>query len=474
MSEVRTRFAPSPTGYMHIGNLRSALFAYLTAKSMDGTFILRIEDTDQAREVEGAVKFIQDTLAMVGLTPDEGEGYGGNCGPYIQSKRKELYLKYAEELVEKGYAYYCFCDEERLNKLREIADARKVPFMYDGHCAKIPLEEARERIKNGEPYVIRQKMPKEGFTEYHDLVFGDIKIENSTLEDQILIKSDGFPTYNFANVVDDHLMNITHVNRGFEYLSSTPKYLLLYKAFGWESPLYIHAPWVIKADGTKISKRNKDDNLMDLINRGFLPEAIVNYLAFLGWSPKENREFFTLDELAKAFDIHRISKSSGCYDVKKLEWYNSHYIKEMDDKKYLDWVKKYLTLDISSKSEEWVDTLLLTYKTHISKGEDINDEVKNFFSSEYNLADDCVEFLNSDEIIPKVTSLFADKLEKIEDWNRDNINNAIEEVKNELNVKGKLLYMPLRIKASGYMHGPELDACIYLLGKEKSIKNLRK
>lgn len=472
--DVRTRFAPSPTGYMHIGNLRSALFTYLTAKSMGGKFILRIEDTDQEREVEGAVEFIQNTLKLVGLIPDEGEGFGGEYGPYIQSKRTDIYKKYAEQLVEQGDAYYCFCDEERLNKLREIADARKVPFMYDGHCASIPLEEARKRIANGEKYVIRQKMPKEGVTEYHDLVFGDIKIENATLEDQILIKSDGFPTYNFANVIDDHLMHITHVNRGFEYLSSTPKYLLLYKAFGWESPLYIHAPWVIKADGTKISKRNKDDNLMDLINRGFLPEAIVNYLAFLGWSPKDNREFFTLKELEENFDINRISKSSGCYDVKKLEWYNAHYIKEMDDEKYLNWIKKYLTLDVSQKSDEWVNKLLLTYKSHISKGEDINEEVKNFFSDEYNLSDECKEFLASDEIIPKVINMFADELEKITDWNCENINQAIENVKNGLSVKGKLLYMPLRIKASGYMHGPELDACIYLLGKEKAINNLRK
>ncbi len=253
--EVRTRFAPSPTGYMHIGNLRSALFTYLTAKSMGGKFILRIEDTDQERKVEGAVEFILNTLNMLGLHPDEGAGVGGDFGPYYQSERLDIYKKYAEELVEKGDAYYCFCDEERLEKLREIASARKVPFTYDGHCSHIPLEEARKRVLNGEKYVIRQKMPKEGVTSYIDTVYGEIKVENSALEDQILIKSDGFPTYNFANVIDDHLMKISHVNRGNEYLSSTPKYLLLYKALGWESPVYIHQPLVIKADGTKISKK---------------------------------------------------------------------------------------------------------------------------------------------------------------------------------------------------------------------------
>lgn len=472
--KTRTRFAPSPTGYMHIGNLRSALFAYLTAKSMGGDFILRIEDTDQERKVEGAVDFICQTLDLVGLKVDEGVGAGGNYGPYYQSERLDIYKKYAEELVEKGDAYYCFCDEERLNKLREIASARKVPFTYDGHCAGIPLEEARKRIAAGEKYVIRQRMPKEGVTSYVDTVYGEIKIDNSTLEDQILIKSDGFPTYNFANVIDDHLMEITHVNRGNEYLSSTPKYLLLYKSFGWESPIYVHLPLVIKADGTKISKRNKDDNLMDLINRGFLPEAIINYLALLGWSPKENREIFSLKELEQAFDINRISSAPGCYDIKKLEWFNSHYIKAMEDDKYLEWIKKYLTLDISNKTEEWVNKLLLTYKGHISVGEEINDVVKNFFSDEYNLSEECTTFLASDPVIPLVIEKFISEIEAISDWTTDNINIAIDNVKNSLNVKGKLLYMPLRIKASGYIHGPELDACIYLLGKEKTLNNLRK
>ena len=472
--KVRTRFAPSPTGYMHIGNLRSALFAYLTAKSMDGDFILRIEDTDQERKVDGAVEFILNTLNMMGLNPDEGAEKGGNYGPYYQSQRLDIYKKYAEILIEKGYAYYCFCDEERLNKLREIANARKVPFTYDGHCSHIPLEEAKKRIANGEKYVIRQKMPKEGVTSYVDTVYGEIKVDNSTLEDQILIKSDGFPTYNFANVIDDHLMEISHVNRGNEYLSSTPKYLLLYKAFGWESPIYIHQPLVIKADGTKISKRNKDDNLMDLLDRGFLPEAIINYIALIGWAPKDNQEFFSLKELEKAFDIHRISTAPGCYDIKKLEWFNAHYIKEMDDEKYLNWIKPFLKFDISNKSDDWVNKLLLTYKTHINCGEMINDVVKNFFAESYELDDECKNFLESDEIIPLVIEKFASEIEQINDWNTDNINIAIENTKNGLNVKGKLLYMPLRIKASGFMHGPELDACIYLLGKEKTLENLRK
>ena len=308
----------------------------------------------------------------------------------------------------------------------------------------------------------------------YDEIYGDITVENAELDDMILIKSDGFPTYNFANVVDDHTMNITHVVRGNEYLSSSPKYQRLYDAFGWEKPTYIHVAMVLGEDGNKLSKRNGDASFMDLYHDGYLPEAIVNYLTLLGWSPADNNEVFTLEELAEKFDETRISKSSSQYDVKKLEWFNSQYIKKMDDEKYLEWIKPFLTHDTTGKSEEWINKLLITYKSHISKGCDIDEEVKNFFMDEYNLSDECKEFLASDEVIPSVISTFADELEAISEWNTDNINAAIENVKNKCNVKGKLLYMPLRIKASGYMHGPELDACIYLLGKDKSLNNLRK
>ena len=472
--KVRTRFAPSPTGYMHIGNLRTAIYEYSVARKYKGDFILRIEDTDQERKVDGAVDFIYNTLSLCGFKIDEGPNNEGNYGPYVQSERKDIYKKYAEELVEKGVAYYCFCTEEELDKMRELANARKVPFLYNGKCSHLTKEEIEENLKAGKPYVIRQKMPKEGQTIVEDVVYGKIKIDNSVLEDQILLKSDGFPTYNFANVIDDHLMEITHVIRGKEYLDQTAKYNLLYDAFGWEKPTYIHVAMVLGEDGNKLSKRNGDASFMDLYEDGYLPEAIVNYLTLLGWSPADNNEVFTLEELAEKFDETRISKSSSQYDVKKLDWFNSQYIKNMDDEKYLAWIKPFLTHDTSSKDEEWVNKLLLTYKSHISKGKDINDEVKNFFADEYNLSDECKEFLASDEVIPTVISTFADELEAITDWNTDNINAAIENVKNKCNVKGKLLYMPLRIKASGYMHGPELDACIYLLGKDKSLNNLRK
>ncbi len=368
MKKVRTRFAPSPTGYMHVGNLRSALFAYLIARHYGGEFILRIEDTDRSRYVEGAVEFIYDIFNKFGLKIDEGPNNEGKCGPYIQSERLPLYKKYAEELVKMGKAYYCFCSEERLEKLRKEAEENKVPFLYDKHCLKLSKEEVEAKIKAGIPYVIRQNIPDEGITEYDDLVYGHIAIENRLLEDQILIKSDNYPTYNYANVIDDHLMGITHVTRGNEYLSSTPKYLLLYEAFGWESPVYIHMPHVIKTDGTKISKRNKDDNLIDLLNDGYLPEAIINYLAFLGWSPEDNEEILSLDELIKKFDIKRISKSSGAYDVMKLRWVNSHYIKKLDDDKLIELVRPHLenTYDLPNKRDEWIKDLILLYSDHLS------------------------------------------------------------------------------------------------------------
>lgn len=472
--KVRTRFAPSPTGYMHIGNLRSALFEYLTAKSKDGEFILRIEDTDQSRYVEGAVEFIYKTLELCKMNIDEGPLNGGKYGPYIQSERLDLYQKYAYELVEKGEAYYCFCDEERLNKLREEADLRKVAFMYDGHCKSLTKEEINRRIANGEKYVIRQKMPKEGVTEFDDLVYGHIAIENNVLEDQILLKSDGYPTYNFANVIDDHLMGITHVVRGNEYLSSTPKYLLLYKALGWESPLYVHLPLIVKEGGKKISKRDGDSNFMDLYNDGYLPEGIINYLALLGWTSADNREIFTLDELIKVFDPTRINTSPSVYDVKKLQWVNAHYIKELSIDKLLEITLPHLekSYDISEKNDEWLKELVSIYQNHISYGKQIVDEVALFFNEDLKLNDECVEFMNQDGVSNTI-SVFRDQIESIDDWTVENISNAISKTKELSGVKGKMLFMPIRIKVSGQMHGPELPNTIYLLGKDKVLNRLK-
>ncbi len=471
--KVRTRFAPSPTGYMHIGNLRTAIFEYLLAKKYDGSFILRIEDTDQQREVPGAIDFIYKTLELCGFVIDEGPNNDKGYGPYIQSERKEIYKKYAEELVKMGKAYYCFCSEEELNEMRELANKRKKPFLYDGRCSRLSPETVQANIEKGMPYVIRQKMPKTGVTVVEDLIYGKIKIDNSILDDQILLKSDGFPTYNFANVIDDHLMAITHVIRGKEYLDQTAKYNLLYEAFGWEKPIYAHVAMVLGVDGTKLSKRNGDASFMDLYNDGFLPAAIVNYLSLLGWSPATNQELFTMDELIKNFDETRISKSSSQYDVKKLEWFNHQYIKKMNDTEYLTWIKNYFTQDTTTKSDEWVNKLLLVYKDHLNYGKEIDELTKDFFKADINIASEAQEFLDSDPIIPDVIECFKNEIENIPEWTVDNINNAINNVKNKVNVKGKLLYMPIRIKVSGLMHGPELADTIYLIGQDVILERLK-
>lgn len=470
--KTRTRFAPSPTGFMHIGNLRTAIFEYLVAKHDGGDFILRVEDTDQNRKVEGAIDFIYDTLKLCNIEISEGPNNEGNFGPYIQSERLYFYKHYAEELVKMDKAYYCFCTEETLEEMREEADKKKIPFLYDGRCSRLSKEEIAEKIKNGEKYVIRQKMPKEGFSIVNDVVYGDIKVENKVLEDQILLKSDGYPTYNFANVIDDHLMNITHVIRGNEYLSQTPKYNLLYEAFGWTQPTYIHVPMVLGEDGNKLSKRNGDASFMDLYNEGYLPEAIVNYLVLLGWSPETNQEVYTMDELIKAFDAKRISKSPSSYDVKKLQWFNQKYIKNLSDEEYIKFVKPFLTYDVSDKSDDWVNKLLLIYKDHISYGKEINDVVNIFFNDEITISKENEEFLNSDENIPVVINAYKEEISNITDWNVDNIAEVINNVKEKTGIKGKLLYMPMRIKISGIEHGPELPDEIYLIGKEKVIDRL--
>ena len=348
---VRTRFAPSPTGYMHIGNLRTALFAYLIAKKQDGDFILRIEDTDQERYVEGAVDVIYDTLRVAGLNWDEGPDIGGPVGPYVQSERMGMFKSYAEELVKTGHAYYCFCDKERLEEVRKIQEASHIAPMYDRHCRNLSPEEIQEKLDAGVPYVIRQKMPLEGTTTFHDDIYGDVTVENSTLDDQILIKTDGMPTYNFANVVDDHLMGITHVIRGSEYLSSTPKYNLLYQAFGWEIPTYIHCPPVMKDAQNKLSKRNGDASYQDLRAKGYLSAAILNYICLLGWSPRgeyAEQEIFSLDELRKVWSPDGISKSPAIFDPLKLRAINAEYIRRLSPDAFL------------AAAEPWIDQAVHT------------------------------------------------------------------------------------------------------------------
>ena len=463
--KVRTRYAPSPTGFMHIGNLRTAIFEYLLAKKYNGDFILRIEDTDQEREVEGAIDFIYNTLDLCGFKIDEGPNNEGNFGPYIQSKRKDIYKEYALKLVEMGKAYYCFCSEEELTKMREKADARKKPFLYDGRCSRLSKEKIEENLKNNVPYVIRQKMPKEGVTIVEDLIYGKVKIDNSILDDQILLKSDGFPTYNFANVIDDHLMEITHVIRGKEYLDQTAKYNLLYEAFGWEKPTYIHVAMVLGEDGNKLSKRNGDASFMDLYNEGYLPEAIVNYLSLLGWSPETNQEVFSMEELISNFNEERISKSSSQYDVKKLKWFNHQYINKMDDEKYFS--------NECDKSEEWLNHLLLIYKSHLNYGKEINELTSSFFNKEFVIDAEAKEFMESDEVIPKVVDVFKEEIKATSNWSVETLQEVINNVKEKAGVKGKMLFMPIRIAASGIMHGPELADTLYLIGKEEILNRLK-
>ena len=472
--KVRSRFAPSPTGFMHIGNLRTAIYEYLLAKKNNGDFILRIEDTDQERKVEGAVEFIYDVLKLCGFIIDEGPMNEGAFGPYVQSERKSLYKEYAMKLVETDKAYMCFCTEEELDTMRNNAEKKGVPFLYNGPCKHYSKEEVEGKLAAGDSYVIRQKMPRDGITVVEDVVYGEIKIENKILEDQILLKSDGFPTYNFANVVDDHLMEISHVVRGKEYLDQTAKYNLLYEAFGWKKPTYIHVAMVLGEDGAKLSKRNGDASFMDLYDIGYLPKAIVNYLVFLGWSPASNQEIFSVEDLVACFDEKRISKSSSQYDAKKMQWYNQQYIKAMDVDKYLAFVKPFLEdgYDLSNKSEEWINHLLSIYKDHISYGKEIVEVTDLFFRDDVILNQECSEFMTSDESIPGTIDCFKSEIEAMSDWNVENINAAINNVKEKSGAKGKLLYMPIRIKVSGQMHGPELPDTIYLLGKDVVLKRL--
>ncbi len=471
--KVRTRYAPSPTGYMHVGNLRSAIYEYLLASTSNGEFILRIEDTDQTRKVDGAVEFIYDTCKLCGLNFNEGPNNGGNYGPYTQSERLDIYKEYAHKLVELGHAYYCFCTSERLDKLRTQAEEEKIAFMYDGECKKLTEEEIKSKIEAGIPYVIRQKMPKEGVSTYEDIVYGKITVENRILEDQILLKSDGYPTYNFANVVDDHLMGITHVARGNEYLMSTPKYNLLYEAFGWQKPVYVHLPMVNGSDGKKLSKRNGDASFMDLYNDGYLPEAIVNYLVLLGWSPPTNVEIFSLEELSEIFDPSRINKSPAVFDIKKLNWVNAHYVKKLDIDTLLSITKNHLeaNYDLSNKNDEWIKHLVTIYQNHISYGKEIVEETELFFEENIELDSEAKEFMTS-EGIDDTLNVFKTEIEAINEWNIDNIKLAINNTKEKSGAKGKMLFMPIRIKTSGKMHGPELPDTIYLIGKEVILKRL--
>lgn len=473
MAKVRTRFAPSPTGYMHIGNLRTALYEYLIAKHDGGDFILRIEDTDQEREVAGATDMIYNVMNKTGLAYDEGPDKPGEVGPYVQSQRLSIYKKYADKLVELGGAHYCFCDEETIQKAREESENEELGYIDP--CKNLTIEQARQRIAAGEKYVVRQTIPSTGITSFEDEVYGHIEVENAGLSEGVLLKSDGYPTYNFANIVDDHLMNITHVVRGNEYLSSTPKYNLIYQAFGWDVPTYIHCPPVMKDEKHKLSKRNGDASYQDLIQKGFLNEAILNYIALLGWSPEGEKEIFTLDELVKEFDVKRISKSGAIFDMNKLKWINSQYMKNLSTNQLVDLCRPFLekAYDLSDKSEQWVEKLVEVHKDHISYGEEIVEQVKLFFEDEIHPDQEAVDFMK-DEAIPHTLEVFKAKLAEVaeDEFDQDHIFACIKATQKEAKARGKMLYMPIRIATTGIMHGPDLAASIMLLGKEKVLNRL--
>lgn len=474
--EVRTRFAPSPTGYMHIGNLRTALYEYLIAKSQGGKFILRIEDTDQERQVEGAVDVIYNTLRMTGLKHDEGPDIGGDYGPYVQSERMGMYMDYAKELVEKGEAYYCFCTKERLESLKE-SNAEGAAFAkYDRHCLGLSKEEVQAKLDAGVPFVIRQKMPDSGTTTFSDVVYGDITVENTELDDQILMKADGFPTYNFANVVDDHLMHITHVVRGSEYLSSTPKYNLLYKAFGWEPPVYVHLPAVMRDAHHKLSKRHGDKSFEDLVREGYVVEAIVNYIALLGWSPSGTQEIFSLKELEENFDMAGLSKSPAIFDIKKLTWMNSEYLKAMDFDKFYALAEPKLKEALDGTDLDLKKIAALLQK----RLETLNDipGLVEFFKTLPEYGTELYthkKMKTNDEIALSSLEAALPVLENLEDWNTTSIHDALMALVGELGIKNGQLLWPVRTALSGEPTSPggamELAD---ILGKEESLRRIRK
>ena len=478
--KIRTRYAPSPTGRMHVGNLRTALYEFLIAKHEGGDFILRIEDTDRERLVEGAVDIIYRTMEKTGLIHDEGPDKDKGFGPYVQSERMAtgMYLKYAKQLIEKGEAYYCFCDQERLDSLKssvEGSDSGKEITKYDKHCLYLSKEEIQAKLDAGLPYVIRQNIPTEGTTTFTDAIYGDITVDNSELDDMILIKSDGYPTYNFANVIDDHLMEITHVVRGNEYLSSTPKYTRLYNAFGWEEPVYIHCPLITNEEHQKLSKRSGHSSFEDLIEQGFVTEAIVNFIALLGWSPSSNQEIFSLDELIKEFDYTHISKSPAVFDMQKLRWMNGEYIKAMDNDTFYEMALPYIKEVISRDCD--IKAIADLMKTRIETFCDIAEKI-DFFEElpEYDIEMYTHKKMKTNsEIALQVLEEILPRFEALDDYSIPAIEKVCMDLVAEKECKNGVVLWPVRTAVSGKQMTPggayEIMA---ILGKEESLSRIRK
>ncbi len=476
MTRIRTRYAPSPTGRMHVGNLRTALYAYLIAKHDGGDFLLRIEDTDQERFVEGATEIIYRTLEKTGLVHDEGPDKDGGVGPYVQSERHAagIYLEYAKKLIEKGEAYYCFCTQERLNSLRTTVNGEEI-MTYDKHCLHLSKEEVEANLAAGMPYVIRQNNPREGQTTFHDDIYGDITVDNSELDDMVLIKSDGYPTYNFANVVDDHLMGITHVVRGNEYLSSSPKYNRLYDAFGWEVPVYVHCPLITNEEHKKLSKRSGHASYEDLIEQGFVSEAVVNYVALLGWSPEENREIYSLEELVEVFDYHNLSKSPAVFDVTKLKWMNGEYLKAMDFDTFYEMARPYIKEVI--KKDLDLKKVAAMVKTRIEVFPDIAGHI-DFFEEmpEYDTAMYTHKKMKSTaETSLQVLSDVLPILEAQEDFSNDALYGTLSQYVADKGVKTGFVMWPIRTAVSGKQMTPAgATEIMEVLGKEESLARIKR
>ena len=477
MKKVRTRFAPSPTGRMHVGNLRTALYAYLIAKHEGGDFMLRIEDTDQERYVEGALDIIYRTLEKTGLVHDEGPDKDGGVGPYVQSERQAsgIYMKYAKQLIEQGDAYYCFCDKERLESLKtSVSEDGTQIVNYDKHCLHLSKEEIEANLAAGKPYVVRINMPTEGTTTFHDEIYGDITVPNAELDDMILIKSDGYPTYNFANVIDDHLMNITHVVRGNEYLSSAPKYNRLYEAFGWEVPVYVHCPLITDENHKKLSKRCGHSSYEDLLDQGFVSEAIVNYVALLGWCPQDNREIFSLPELVEAFDYHHMSKSPAVFDINKLKWMNGEYLKAMDFDKFYElaepYIKKVITKDYDLKK---IASLI---KSRIEILPDIKDQI-DFFEAvpEYDTAMYCHKKMKTNEETSlEVLKEILPRLEALDDYSNYALFGLLKGFAEEKGYKNGYVMWPVRTAVSGKQNTPGgATEIMEVLGKAESVERIK-
>ncbi|MBN2426166.1 MAG: glutamate--tRNA ligase [Calditrichaceae bacterium] len=470
MSEIRVRFAPSPTGYVHVGSLRTALYNYLFARHNHGKFILRIEDTDQTRYVEGAVENLLNALKWANMDYDEGPGKDSDDGPFYQSQRLDIYNSYIKKIIDEQKAYPCFCSEDRLKKMREEQTAANMPVMYDGFCRNIPVNEARKRIEQGDKHVIRMKTPKNGITKVNDIIRGEVEFRNELIDDQVLIKSDGFPTYHFANVVDDHLMKISHVIRGEEWLPSTSKHIILYDFFGWQIPQYAHLPLLLNPDRSKLSKRQGDVAVEDYIEKGYLPEAMINFIALLGWNRGDDQELFTIEELINDFTLERINKAGAVFNIEKLQWMNSQYIKSMDNDSYLsvarEWLKK---LEIQDENEA---DILIAVKDRLTTFKDLRKETTIFFREMADYSNEAKEWILKSES-KVVFKVMLKEMGHYSQLTLEIFKQLMQDVQKTTQVKGKNLWMPVRAALTGELAGPELPMVIDIFGKNKVEKLLK-